>query len=98
MFTTETQSHGEGKTTKARLEIAEAAETTETNRPCPAVDPPPGAVFAKIEEQIERTIHLIGLIPDADWTPPIPGAWSFAELLGHLLGLIIPAVAQRRDL
>jgi hypothetical protein len=44
-----------------------------------------GAVFAKIEEQIERTIHLIGLIPDIHWTPPIPGDWSFAELLGHLL-------------
>lgn len=49
------------------------------------VGPLAGAVFAKIEEQIERTIHLIGLVPDVDWTPPIPGAWSFGELLGHLL-------------
>jgi hypothetical protein len=51
------------------------------------VDPLAGAAAAKIEEQIERTVHLIGLIP-ADrlhWTPPIPGAWTFGELLGHLL-------------
>jgi hypothetical protein len=51
------------------------------------VDPLAGAVAAKIGEQVERTVHLIGLIP-ADrlqWTPPIPGAWTFGELLGHLL-------------
>jgi hypothetical protein len=42
-------------------------------------------VFTKIGEQIERTIHLIGLIPDVHRTPPIPGAWTFGELLGHLL-------------
>jgi hypothetical protein len=50
------------------------------------VDPLAGAVAAKIEEQIERTVHLIGLIPAgrSQWTPPIPGAWSFGELLGHL--------------
>jgi hypothetical protein len=42
-------------------------------------------MFTKIGEQIERTNHLIGLIPDVDWTPQIPGAWSFAKLVGHLL-------------
>jgi DinB superfamily len=86
MFTTEPQRHGEGKTSKAKLELTEVAEATEMNRrPGPAVDPLAGAVLAKIEEQIERTIHLIGLVPDVRWKPPIPGAWSFAELLGHLL-------------
>jgi hypothetical protein len=51
------------------------------------VEPLAGAMAAKIEEQVERTVHLIGLVP-ADrlqWTPPIPGAWTFGELLGHLL-------------
>jgi len=55
------------------------------NPPGPAVGRLAGAVLAKISEQIERTIHLIGLIPDVHWTPPIPGAWTFGELLGHLL-------------
>lgn len=51
------------------------------------MDPLAGAVAAKIQEQIERTVHLIGLVP-ADrlqWSPPIPEAWTFGELLGHLL-------------
>jgi DinB superfamily len=51
------------------------------------VDPLVAAVHTKIDEQIGRTVHLIGLIPPdcLDWAPAIPGAWSFAELLGHLL-------------
>ena len=49
------------------------------------MDPLAGAVCAKIEEQIERTLHLIGLAPDIAWAPPIAGAWTFGELLGHLL-------------
>jgi len=51
------------------------------------VDPLAGAVAAKIQEQIERTVHLAGLIPldRSRWTPSIPGAWPLAELLGHLL-------------
>jgi hypothetical protein len=50
------------------------------------VGPLAGAVAAKVQEQIERTVHLVGLVPidRLDWTPPIPGAWSFSELLGHL--------------
>lgn len=48
------------------------------------MDPLTGAVFAKVEEQIERTVHLIGLVPDVDWAPTA-GAWTFGELLGHLL-------------
>jgi hypothetical protein len=43
------------------------------------------ALAAKLTEQIERTIHLIGFVPHADWAPPISGAWTFAELLGHML-------------
>lgn len=51
------------------------------------MEPLTGAVAGKIQEQIERTVHLIGIVPkDAlQWTPPIPGAWSLGELLGHLL-------------
>ena len=45
------------------------------------------SVQAKIQEQIERTQHLIGLLPAGrtDWTPPIPGAIAVGLLLGHLL-------------
>jgi uncharacterized damage-inducible protein DinB len=40
----------------------------------------------KIGEQIERSSHLIGLVPEAQlgWTPG-PSAWTVGELLGHLL-------------
>jgi len=45
------------------------------------------SLWSKIEEQIERTDHLVAILPDAcvDWAPPIPGAWSAGVLLGHLL-------------
>lgn len=49
------------------------------------MDPLAGALAAKIGEQVERTVHLIGLVPDAQWRPPIPGAWTLGELTGHLL-------------
>ena len=44
-------------------------------------------LVSKITEQIERTGHLAGLIPESQshWRPPIRGAWSAVELLGHLL-------------
>lgn len=44
------------------------------------------ALLDKIGEQIERTRHLIGLVPAGrlDWAPQ-PGAWTVRELLGHLL-------------
>jgi DinB superfamily len=50
-------------------------------------EPLTSALFSKIEEQIERTIHLIGFVPEADlaWRPPIAESWSFGEVLGHLL-------------
>jgi hypothetical protein len=45
------------------------------------------ALHSKIDEQIERTGHLIAILPEdaLDWVPPIPGAWSAGLLLGHLL-------------
>jgi len=43
------------------------------------------ALLSKIHEQIERTVHLIGRLPDEQGTPPIPGAWPVGHLLGHLL-------------
>ena len=44
-------------------------------------------LLAKIHEQIERTVHLINVVPAdrLNWTPPIPGAWPVEVLLGHLL-------------
>ena len=47
------------------------------------------ALLEKIREQIERTTHLIDLVPDAqrDWAPS-PGAWTTAQLISHLLDSI----------
>jgi hypothetical protein len=44
------------------------------------------SLLAKIEEQIEKTVDLIGLLPAdaAGWRPPIEGAWQVGHLLGHL--------------
>jgi hypothetical protein len=44
------------------------------------------ALLDKIGEQIERTRHLIRLIPPGglDWRPR-PGDWTTADLIGHLL-------------
>lgn len=48
------------------------------------------ALLSKLHEQIERTDHLIALLPDSrlDWVPPVAGAWPAAMLLGHLLDSI----------
>jgi hypothetical protein len=42
---------------------------------------------AKIAEQLERTVHLIGLLPSGQvqWKPALPNAWSAGEVLGHIL-------------
>ena len=50
------------------------------------MEPLTDAVAFKIQEQIERTVHLIGFVPEdrPQWTP-IPGGWPCGELLGHLL-------------
>ncbi len=47
------------------------------------------ALLEKIREQIERTTHLIGLVPGArlSWRPAL-GAWTTQELIGHLLDSI----------
>jgi uncharacterized damage-inducible protein DinB len=44
------------------------------------------ALLEKIREQIERTGHLMDLVPAAqlDWAPG-PGAWTVGQLLSHLL-------------
>ena len=46
-----------------------------------------GIILSKIDEQIERADRMIGLLPDdrLDWKPAIPGAFSAATLLGHLM-------------
>ena len=46
-----------------------------------------GAILEKVDEQIERTSHLIALLPDggAQWMPQAPGSWPVEMLLGHLL-------------
>lgn len=47
------------------------------------------ALLEKIREQIERTAHLIALVPEVrqDWTSS-PGSWTTGELIGHLLDCI----------
>ena len=44
-------------------------------------------VQSKISEQIERAIHLAGLVPPErlHWKPDIEGAWPVAIVLGHIL-------------
>jgi hypothetical protein len=50
------------------------------------MQPIAASLFDKIEEQIERTRRLVALLPEEriDWRPAVDGAWSAAELLGHL--------------
>jgi hypothetical protein len=45
------------------------------------------SLLLKIHEQIDRTAHLINLLPvgQANWKPAIPDAWPVEVLLGHLL-------------
>ncbi len=45
------------------------------------------AILSKIQEQIERTDHLITILSpeQLNWTPEISGAWRTAMILGHLL-------------
>src|SRR5262245_50700107 len=52
-----------------------------------AASPLCASLHAKIDEQIERTQHLLALIPpeSGSWTPPVAGAWPVDFLLGHLL-------------
>jgi hypothetical protein len=45
------------------------------------------SLLDKIHEQIERTTHLLGKLPQErlHWTPSLNDSWSTAKLLGHLL-------------
>jgi DinB family protein len=45
------------------------------------------SLLAKIDEQFERTCHLIDLVPAGriDWAPAIPNSWPSGLLLGHFL-------------
>ena len=45
------------------------------------------SLLLKIQEQIDRTIHLISLLPldQTNWKPAIAGAWPVEMLVGHLL-------------
>ncbi len=47
------------------------------------------ALLEKICEQLDRTAHLIALVPNGrqHWTPS-PGAWTTDELISHLLDCI----------
>jgi hypothetical protein len=46
-----------------------------------------GSLLLKIQEQIDRTVHLINLLPvdRPNWKPALAGAWPVELLLGHLL-------------
>jgi hypothetical protein len=46
-----------------------------------------GSLLGKIHEQVERTGHLINLLPAdrMDSTTLVPGWWDTGRLLGHLL-------------
>jgi hypothetical protein len=45
------------------------------------------SILSKVQEQIERTLHLIALVPgeNLNWQPSFPSAWPIAILLGHIL-------------
>ncbi len=45
------------------------------------------ALLEKIHEQIERSTHLLDLLPAVplEWTPPIPGERPVGWLVGHML-------------
>jgi hypothetical protein len=66
------------------------------------IDPTPcRALRDKIDEQIERTEHLVGALPEdrLDWVPPFLDAWPTGVLLGHLLDCLAGfcAVLYRAD-
>jgi DinB family protein len=45
------------------------------------------ALLDKVHEQIDKSVHLLNLIPadQLDWRPPAPDAWTAGLLIGHLL-------------
>jgi hypothetical protein len=48
------------------------------------------SLHSKISEQVDKTLHLISLLPEGrvSWKPPIPGAFTAAAVLGHLVECI----------
>src|SRR5215469_15383656 len=57
------------------------------NRPVDSRAPLSESVLAKLGEQVERSQHLISLVPSGklDWRPEPATTLSVGELLGHLL-------------
>ena len=57
----------------------------------PTANPLCASLLEKIQEQIERTGHLVSRVPPGSlkWTPSVPGAWPVALLLGHLLESVV---------
>src|ERR1017187_10163472 len=55
-------------------------------------------LWSKIDEQIERTDHLIAVLPEGglDFAPTIPGSWPAGVLLGHLLECLAGVCAVLR--
>lgn len=48
------------------------------------------SILSKIHEQIEKSVHLIGLVPPdhLNWQPTVLGTWPIGILLGHMLDTI----------
>jgi uncharacterized damage-inducible protein DinB len=46
------------------------------------------ALAAKVDEQFERALHLIGMLPleALDWSPRVERPWTVRRLLAHLAG------------
>jgi hypothetical protein len=53
------------------------------------------SLAAKTGEAIERTDHLVGLVPEGSglWSPAIPAGRTAATDLGHLLGHLLDCLA-----
>lgn len=58
--------------------------------PASASQPLCAAIYAKVAEQIERTEHLLELLPadGIDWSPPMERAWTNHRLLEHMLDVL----------
>jgi hypothetical protein len=67
------------------------------------VQPLCSALLEKIREEIERSTHLLELLPPVplEWTPPIPDARPVGWLIGHMLeclaGFCAVLYAVRRE-
>ena len=61
-------------------------------------EPVCAGLWSKIDEEIERTDHLIAVLPEGglDYVPTIPGCWPAGVLLGHLLECLAGVCAVLR--